>query len=60
MVEKLIEVKSLLGLPEELKVVDGDITGKIITVVAVSTQAAPCCPLCGTTSSRIHDLTHFW
>jgi transposase len=55
MVEKLIEVKSLLGLPEELKVVDGDITGKIITVVAVSTQTAPCCPLCGTTSSRIHS-----
>jgi transposase len=55
MVEKLIEVKSLLGLPEELEVVDGDITEKMITVVAVSKQTAPCCPLCGTTASRIHS-----
>jgi transposase len=55
MVEKLIEVKSLLGLPEELEVVDGKITEKMITVVAVSRQTAPCCPLCGTTASRIHS-----
>ncbi len=55
MVEKLIEVKSLLGLPEELEVVDGAITEKMITVIAVSRQTAPCCPLCGTTASRIHS-----
>jgi hypothetical protein len=55
MVEKLIEVKSLLGLPEELEVVDGEITEKMITVVAVSGQTAPCCPLCGTSASRIHS-----
>ena len=50
-----MNVKSFLGLPEELEVTDGDITDKMITVVAVSTQTAPCCPLCGTTASRIHS-----
>jgi transposase len=54
-VEMSMNVKSLLGLPEEWEVVDGDVTEKMITVVAVSTQTAPCCPLCGTTSSRIHS-----
>jgi len=54
-VEMPMNVRSLLGLPEELEVVDGDITEKMITVVAVSTQTAPCCPLCGTTASRIHS-----
>jgi transposase len=54
MVKKLIEVKALLGLPEELEVVDGKITEQMITVVAVSRQTAPWCPLCGTSASRIH------
>src|SRR5215471_6213300 len=53
--EKLREVKSLLDLPEELEVVDADRTEKMITVVAVSRQTAPCCLLCGTTASRIHS-----
>ena len=53
--EKLIDVKSLLGLPEELEVVGGDVTEKMITILAASTQADPCCPLCGTNASRIHS-----
>ena len=53
--EKLIEVKALLGLPEELEVIDGEVTEKVITLPAVSTQIAPCCPLCGTSASRIHS-----
>lgn len=53
--EKLIDVKSLLGLPKELEIVDGDVTGKVITITAFSTQTAPCCPLCGTSASRVHS-----
>jgi transposase len=54
-VKMLIDVKSILGLPEEMEVVDGEVTEKTITIVAVSTQMAPCCPLCGTSASRIHS-----
>jgi hypothetical protein len=39
-VEKVIEVKALLGLPEELEVIDGEVTEKVITITAVSTQTA--------------------
>jgi len=55
MVVKLIDVKSLLGLPEELEVVDGDVTDKMISITVVSTQTAPCCPLCGTSATRQHS-----
>ena len=54
-VKMLIDVKSLLGLPGELEVVDGEVTEQTITIVAVSTQTAPSCPLCGTSASRIHS-----
>ena len=50
-----MNVKSLLDLPEELEVVSSDVTDKVITITAISTQAAPCCPLCGTNASRIHS-----
>jgi transposase len=55
LVEILIDVKSLLGLPEELEVVGGDVTEKMITILAASTQTSPRCPLCGTSASRIHS-----
>src|SRR6266566_7668928 len=55
MVEKLIDVKSLLDLPSELEVVDGDITDQTITITVVSRQTAPCCPLCGTSTTRQHS-----
>jgi transposase len=31
------------------------VADKVITLTAVSTQTAPCCPLCGTSASRIHS-----
>src|SRR5438132_7084935 len=55
MVVERMNVKSLLGLPEELEVVSSDVNEKVITITAVSTQTAPCCPLCGTSASRIHS-----
>jgi len=54
-VEILIDVKSLLGLPEELELVDGNVTDKIITITAISTQTTSCCPLCGINASRVHS-----
>src|SRR6266700_7256934 len=54
----LMEVKSFFDLPEELEVVSCDVTKKVITITAVSTQTAPCCPLCGTSASRIHSHYH--
>jgi transposase len=55
MVEMWRNGKSLLDLPEELEVVSSDVTDKVITITAVSTQATPYCPLCGTNASRIHS-----
>jgi transposase len=55
MVVERMNVKSLFGLPEELEVVSSDVTEKVITITAVSTQIAPCGPLCGTNASRIHS-----
>ena len=48
-------MKSFFDLPEELEVVSSDVAEKVITLTAVSTQTAPCCPLCGTSASRIHS-----
>jgi transposase len=55
MVVERMTVKSLLDLPEELEVMSGDVTEKVITITAVSRQTAPCCPLCGTSASRLHS-----
>jgi len=52
MVVEKMNVKSLLGRPVELEVVDGEVTEKVITITAVSTQTTPCCPLCGTSATR--------
>ena len=48
-------MKLFFDFPEELEVVNGDVADKVITLTAVSTQTAPCCPLCGTSASRIHS-----
>src|SRR5437588_2081747 len=50
-----MNVKSFCNLPEELEVVSSDVAEKVITITAVSTQTAPCCPLCGTSASRTHS-----
>jgi transposase len=55
MVERLMNVKSLFDLPEELEVISSDVTNKVITITAASTQTAPRCPLCGTSATRIHS-----
>jgi len=55
MVVERMNVKSFFDLPEELEVVSSDVAEKVITITAVSTQTAPCCPLCGTSASRIHS-----
>lgn len=55
MVAEKMEVKDVFGLPKELEVMSVDVTEQLITVIAVSTQTAPYCPLCGTSASRIHS-----
>ncbi len=55
MVVERMNVKSFFDLPEELEVVSSDVADKVITLTVVSTQTAPCCPLCGTSASRIHS-----
>lgn len=48
-------MKSFFDLPEELEVVSSEVAEKGITLTVVSRQAAPCCPLCGTSACRIHS-----
>jgi transposase len=55
MVVERMNVKSFFDLPEELEVVSSDVAEKVITLTVVSRQTAPCCPLCGTSASRIHS-----
>jgi transposase len=55
MVEALMKIESILGLPEGLEVVSGDVTDQMITLTIVSTQQKPCCPLCGRRASRVHS-----
>lgn len=50
-----MNLKLVFGLPEELEVGSCDVAEKLITLTVVSTQTAPCCPLCGTHASRIHS-----
>jgi transposase len=55
MVEALMNIEALLGLPEGLEVVRSDVTDQEITLTVVSTQQKPCCPLCGSSASRVHS-----
>src|ERR1700676_5772969 len=55
MVEALMKIEALLGLPEGLEVVSGDVTDQEVTLTIVSTQQNPCCPLCGRSDSRVHS-----
>ncbi len=55
MVVERMEVKEMFGLPKELEVMSVDVAEQLITILAVSTQTAPCCPLCGTSASRLHS-----
>ncbi len=55
MVEALMKIEALLGLPEGLEVVSVDVTDQEVTLTVVSTQQHPCCPLCGRSASRVHS-----
>ena len=55
MVEALMKVESILGLPEGLEVRSLEVTDQMITLTVVSTQQEPCCPLCGSSASRVHS-----
>jgi transposase len=50
-----MKVKPVLALPEGLEVTDIEIIDEVLTIMAVSTQVHPCCPLCGTPASRVHS-----
>ena len=58
MVEALMNIEALLGLPEGLEVVSSDVTDQEITLTVVSTRQNPCCPLCGSSASRVHSQYH--
>ena len=51
----MIEMQQVFGLPKELEIVDITMMDEVLTISAVSTQASPCCPLCGGHASRIHS-----
>ena len=55
MVEVLMKIEALLGLPEGLEVGSFDVIDQEITLTVVSTQQNPCCPLCGSSASRVHS-----
>jgi len=55
MVEGAMKIEALLGLPEGLEVVDGDVANQVITLTIISTQQHPSCPLCGRSASRVHS-----
>src|SRR5215831_7928721 len=50
-----MNVKGLLDLPGGLEVMNGKVREKGLTITVVSTRTAVSCPLCGTTTSRIHS-----
>ena len=54
-VEGAMKIEALLGLPEGLEVVDGDVANPVITLTIISTQQNPNCPLCGRSASRVHS-----
>ena len=50
-----MKIEAVLGLPEGLEVVSGDVADQVITLTIISTQQNPCCPLCGRSASRVHS-----
>jgi len=50
-----MKLEAVLGLPEALEIVSGEIADQVITLTVLSTQLNPCCPLCGSSASRIHS-----
>ena len=50
-----MKLEAVLGLPEGLEVVSGEVADQVITLTIISTQQNPCCPLCGRSASRVHS-----
>jgi len=50
-----MEVKQVAALPKQFAIMDLEMSDDVLTISAVSTQACPCCPLCGKPSARIHS-----
>jgi len=51
-----MDVKQVAALPKQLAIMDIEMSDDVLTITALSTQACPCCPLCGKPSARIHSL----
>jgi transposase len=56
--EASMKLEAVLGLPEGLEVGSCDVAEQEITLTVISTQQNPCCPLCGSSTSRIHSHYH--
>jgi len=50
-----MEVKQVTALPKGLEVRAIEVIDEVLTITAVSTQAHPACPLCGTPATRVHS-----
>ena len=50
-----MEVKQVAALPKPFAVMDVEMSDEVLTITALSTQACPCCPLCGKPSARVHS-----
>ncbi len=50
-----MKVKPVLALPEGLEVTAIEMIDEVLTIMAVSKQGDPCCPLCGTPALRVHS-----
>lgn len=50
-----MEVQPALALPNDLEVRGIERSDDGLTIIAVSTQSTPCCPLCGTPAARVHS-----
>ncbi len=54
----LIEVSSLLSLPEGVRVEQIEQQGDLLAMVVVSVRPSSCCPLCAQASSQVHSQYH--
>jgi hypothetical protein len=50
-----MKVKQATALPKGFTVTALEMVDEVLTITALSTQVSPCCPLCGTPSTRTHS-----
>ena len=50
-----MEVKQVAALPEQLELTEIEMVDGVLTIMAVSLQAHPACPLCGEPATRVHS-----